>query len=542
VVLDASATIGNGPEPTAVLETLTDDRGRFLFTGLKDGRYQILASATGYVALPRPILHTVTALGGRSLARPIRLAKMGEISGSVRDELGQPLTGVVVRALRPGESDPPQRPLYTRTDEDGQFRISDVSPGDYVIGVISTATTAPKGPVGSGNSHLGKIDVGAGFLEWPPDFSEMTGPVGLRVRGPTISIVPTCFYPSVQSPGEAVVVAIQSGEERPGVNLTCTRQLTVRVAGRVFDQEAPAAHLRLRLVRSAIDDSLSEVALDTARTTTDSMGGFVFAGVPPGEYVVFAGHDGTYPIGALQRSMAAETFLADSVSVGSEDVGGVRLNLRRGFTVRGRLSWSENGSKLDSLPVTRVTLQPARSGPQFRAQPRKSVIPSASGEFVIEGVVPGAYALRVETESGWHVARIVLDAKDRTFEPLRLETESNLSVSLTQSASAVTATVGSAVGGLDGDIAVLVFPANQSEWRNAWFDQRRVRIVTQKGRATLQFNGLPAGDYFFIAIPESEIPPNWRSPARLAVLAAGATLTRAQGQVGVTLTVVRGKT
>jgi hypothetical protein len=79
--------------------------------------------------------------------------KYAVIGGTVVDEAGEPVVGVGVRALprnvvggreRFGNLDVTPAPTAV-TDDRGMFRLSQLLPGTYVVGIPSTQTTLPIG-------------------------------------------------------------------------------------------------------------------------------------------------------------------------------------------------------------------------------------------------------------------------------------------------------------------------------------------------------------------------------------------------------------
>ncbi len=105
---------------------LTIVGGRFSANAVPPGRATLTASAPGYVVWTRPIdipagerLHDVTVRDVR-----IELERGGSISGRLRDDHGEPLAEVVVRAAPAGGP-----PVSGRTDRDGNFRLDGVAAG-----------------------------------------------------------------------------------------------------------------------------------------------------------------------------------------------------------------------------------------------------------------------------------------------------------------------------------------------------------------------------------------------------------------------------
>jgi hypothetical protein len=109
----------------------TDADGRYEFVGLAPGHCYLTASRRGYVE----------AFGGRqvtvaaaAVARvDVALERAGVISGRVVDEFGEPLSRVMVAALRRGRARL-EGPFQNRdTDDESRFRLFDLAPGSYVV-------------------------------------------------------------------------------------------------------------------------------------------------------------------------------------------------------------------------------------------------------------------------------------------------------------------------------------------------------------------------------------------------------------------------
>ena len=99
VTLGGTGAIANNP-------VLTDADGHFVFLGLPKGRYIITATRAGCAegAYGRRraggLLQTLTLDGGQRVGDlRIPLWKYGAITGTIRDEAGEPMVDVPVRVL-----------------------------------------------------------------------------------------------------------------------------------------------------------------------------------------------------------------------------------------------------------------------------------------------------------------------------------------------------------------------------------------------------------------------------------------------------------
>jgi hypothetical protein len=59
----------------------------------------------------------------------------------------------------------------------------------------------------------------------------------------------------------------------------------------------------------------------------------------------------------------------------------------------------------------------------------------------------------------------------------------------------------------------------QNEWRGYGLTPQRLKSVPLAGSSTFSLTGLPAGDYFLIAVPSTDIQA-WQDPAYLEKAAA----------------------
>jgi hypothetical protein len=133
---------------------LTDREGHFVFRDLPGGAYTLTASKAGYVNAS--FGQSVAGGGSQTIqlgqderrgACDIRLWKEGAVNGTVRDEAGEPLPGIQVRVARRAIVD--GTPMFAfvpnpqTTDDRGIYRFSSLTPGNYIVSVVRTATTVP---------------------------------------------------------------------------------------------------------------------------------------------------------------------------------------------------------------------------------------------------------------------------------------------------------------------------------------------------------------------------------------------------------------
>lgn len=121
--------------------------GLFQIPEYKGGSCRYRVTRDGYV----PMSFSVHSSDGEPLQ--VRLAALGWITGTVSDSQGEPVRSAVVMALR-GKTliavpQPGQRAVdghRVLTDARGRFRLYNLVPGEYVVGVVVPATADGSGP------------------------------------------------------------------------------------------------------------------------------------------------------------------------------------------------------------------------------------------------------------------------------------------------------------------------------------------------------------------------------------------------------------
>jgi protocatechuate 3,4-dioxygenase beta subunit len=116
---------------------LSDSNGRFSFTGLPAGGYLLRATRSGFAetrygqrafkGAGTPIVVETQSV----YVAPIRIFRLGAISGEVVDENGLGLAGIAVYAYRSGS--PLKLSGAGQTDDRGAYRIAGLEPGRYLV-------------------------------------------------------------------------------------------------------------------------------------------------------------------------------------------------------------------------------------------------------------------------------------------------------------------------------------------------------------------------------------------------------------------------
>jgi hypothetical protein len=578
---------------------MTDARGRFAFLNLPDnGQFQITAAKFGFLdggygrdSGPTDALRPIAIANG-SWAGNLRVSLWapGAISGSVRDERGEPVVGVIVRSLArvrvAGRDELAAGPLAL-TDDRGQYRISGLFAGRYLIQVPSVQMAVPAATRvagASGSVPEGAIDVDdtarlvIGRYPLPPPSSS----------GRTMSYA-IAFHPTGSSPAEAGTVEVRFGEDRPGVDVTLTPVPAVRVSGIVEAPPEALTGLTLRLLPSGLENA--GLGGEVATALVGAGGAFTFLNVPTGTYVLDApltfnqfsmasgptsgggmvsmGGGVSLPTppprsgwsssgfqfeGAPGVSMSVMDFRGasgtnvpkysgrTSLAVGTSDLTGVVVRLRPNAVLRGRITMDMDPARAGEKPPRLSIFMDAANGQPGLGRPSTSVSANPA-DFELVGIQPAEYFLRIQGSTSWVAKSINWRGRDYTntpFDATATDDFSGVQVVVTNMVPTLTGTVRLPDGALAGSNVVVIFPVQSALRTNTGLWPPRLTSAALRSDGTYRFPTLPAGDYFVAAIERSRLG-TWRDPESLAALerqASRVTLTWGQA-VTQDLTVVR---
>jgi len=144
---------------------LTDAGGAFRFSTLPPGNYSVSAQKPNYAFGAPPVSRLGTGMIDlQSSVEDVRIAlsAYGDITGKVLDDRGDPMRGVSIHAILSQVVDglKQSRSVQTAsTDDRGQYRISNLSPGRYFL----KATGQGGANLLSGAANTARLDVGDSF-------------------------------------------------------------------------------------------------------------------------------------------------------------------------------------------------------------------------------------------------------------------------------------------------------------------------------------------------------------------------------------------
>ena len=245
-------------EVMKIRPTSTDDEGKFDLDSVSSGAYSLMAYAPGYVTVAGMSLDG----GVQRYYRPgefvlIRLVKGGVITGTVTNEVGEPMVAASVKAIR--VRDVEGRPARVRlanplqlfeewkTDDRGHYRIYGLEPGSYVV---STG--------------------GKGFFSFQND--GYAGDV-------------STYYPSLTR-DTATEIKVSGGQETIGIDIRHRGGRGHAISGTIAGS-APASMMAATVITLTHASSGATEAMTFIPMAIQNRG-FAFYGIADGEYFVSA--------------------------------------------------------------------------------------------------------------------------------------------------------------------------------------------------------------------------------------------------------------
>jgi protocatechuate 3,4-dioxygenase beta subunit len=518
---------------------LTDETGRFEFSRLPPGQYSLsatkpayLRAAYGATSLRTPPTPISLADGAGKTDVRLTLVRGAVIAGRVTDEHGQPLADMDIQLLtyRPvgGErqlTNATSLGARERTDYEGNYRVYGLEAGEYVV------ATVPWRNAYSNVRVITDADIADATAALQRRPAAPRGAVsGTPARPPTIGMA-SVYYPGTSDVSSAVMVKVDAGEERTGIDFTFRPVANSRVDGVVISPAGPLPpNVDVRLVRVGSASSVGRLADLTGRLPLRPRpdGRFTFDGIAPGEYVVTAttapAGRGAPPTDSLWATM--------NVSIAGADVSGLTLSLQPGLTVAGRVVFDASTLQAPALAGVRVSLAPVLTTGQVSVG-QLSAQTDAGGGFSLRGIMPGRYTIRAfppVATKGWLLRSVVSRGRDVA--------DTGLDIAAGTDAGDVVATFTDRIGEITGvfqdasgrpapEHTVILFSTDRALWRAA---VRRVVWARPASDGRFTLRNLLAGDYLLGAAAGVE-PGSIADPEFLEQLAATAIkVTIAEGE------------
>lgn len=367
---------------------VTQEDGRFSFSGLVPGKYTLTAQVRGYLTQSfnqhdQFSSSIVVGPEHRSTGLLFKLPPEASISGMITDEGGEAIREAQITLYLVGVSfgeDATRVRSYARTDDRGFYRFGHLGPGKYLVGVSAKPWYAQHARM----PQITTVQNGT---------SSVTG-FGLQVKNGTVTAnieeglispldvaYPITFYPGTTEPESASIIPLAKGDK-------ATADLTL--------QPVPALHIKLSgssaregfrgnifLQRPVLDGPPMQI-LTEMRGNPD--GGLELVGVPAGQYIMK-----TVGVGGGSPQMAAgrEVTLADNGEI-------------------------ESSQEANSAPLT-AKLQFESGGPgrlyllatNKRTRQQHSEVVKETGEVEFQrGLAPGSYEISLSGDRDGYIKNL----------------------------------------------------------------------------------------------------------------------------------------
>lgn len=530
------------PERSRPQQVFTASNGAFQLRAVAAGQYSLAARKPGYLTAyfgqqqadeALQWFHTRTDENVTGVT--LRLWPGAVIAGQVHTVSGAPLSGKWVQLfdLKPQNGLPHigMASLSSQaTDDRGEYRISGVPPGRYLVRV-------------SDGESLWIMDI--------------LGHAPGRLEPPCVCV----FYPHASSALGADVITVTGGEERTHVDVDVPDSGALpgyQVSGHIsltFEPFGRQAHLVLA-------DHTADVPayMDVATAAIQSDGSFVFPYVPPGHYLI-RGVLSPVPLAAFnvppdpsdpvrrpvwpveQPYTAPTAWFSEPVTVTDKPLTELAIQARPGSRVLGKITLSPELAGLDLSGVS-ITAR-ALDGWSLEGVPNGRV--ERDGTFSSAALPPGKFLVLPDARDNyWFADSAVLVNKEVIATGFDVGTTemSGLVVTLTRLGTRVAGTVVDTSGTVRPDAHVLYF-RKDGNWLagDPGLPGGEVGNVRTDRFGAYELT-LHAGEYFIVAVA-GDIPEAWQDPVFLqSVIPFAAKVSLARGAAitqGLTVRVLRKK-
>jgi hypothetical protein len=415
---------------------LTDDGGQFEFAALPQGSYTINAEKSTYLSgrYPEPSrslrnrIFSFPLKDGQSLDEVmVPMYRGGVIAGRVLDMYGDPVEMTNISVLFFPKGGRPQQRGGGSTNDLGEFRVSRLPPGRYIVRARA---------------------MNAGMMPEPsPSATPLPQPLPM-------------YFPNAVTLDQAQVVVVNRGETVSGIDITLGEGIPTIVAGMVVatdGQPIGGGGVNFRLASTG-----NEFAGAEGGTGIRPDGTFRFQ-LPPGEYIFEAN---AQPQRQPNQVVRQETQLFGSarINVAGERLEGIVIPIGTGATASGRIVF-EGTTPPPSTPTapTRVPMFNP-DGPGCR--PGMATI-AADWTFRVEGLGGACAAQPMGSFGRWTLKAVMVGGRNLmdqvvTFEPG--QHYGNIRIVVTDKRTSLEVRVSDESGQPTRDYVVVMFPADKDRW------------------------------------------------------------------------------
>jgi hypothetical protein len=207
--------------------------------------------------------------------------------------------------------------------------------------------------------------------------------------------------------------------------------------------------------------------------------------------------------------------------------------LEPGANIAGRIVWE--GTEPNRRSAAAWLLPMAQMpGIRIPTMDGNRMLTTTSGEFSIEGVIPGRYVIQAggsSADAPWMLKTAAIGGRDVLDVPIDLRPGDEIAdvrLTVTDRITELTGTVTDAAGKPDSDDWVIVFSSDKKYW---WPRSRRVRLIRPDAKGSYRVRALPAGSYIVAPVPDAIGLSQDELLSRLPALGTtGVRVTLAEGE------------
>jgi hypothetical protein len=527
---------------------VTDDQGRFLFTALPAGRYNLTANKPGHVTVtygqrrPGRPGTAIQLSDGQKFQADLQIPKGSVITGTVLDENGEPAPQTQVRVMRVVVQNG-RRTLQgsngSSTDDRGIYRAFGLLPGEYVVCATPRNTMSDFGrtvvqldalrsevvevqrQTGGGDPAQAAAIAAriAALQEQMPEGADESAP----------GYAPVC-YPGT-APSAATPVTVAVAEERPGIDFQLQLAALARVEGTVVNSTGA----ELRDISVTLSDAQQTgLSIVNINARADAAGRFRLMNVPPGQYRVTAraqiapprpqptspltvngGGRGRGGAPMMPRPEPITVLASTDIAVDGRNVANIMLSLQQGVSVSGQVTFEGATPQPADLTRIRISLSPFEPMTGSPSAARAD----ASGRFTIPSVPAGRYRLSAGGVSGWFVESAMIggqDALDFPFEVKGNQALSGAVITFSDRQTELTGIVTNDKNQPAPEYTLVIFSADSRYWTGS---SRRIQSTRPATDGRYTYRNLPPGEYRIAPVYDLE-PGATSDPAFLQQLEA----------------------
>jgi Carboxypeptidase regulatory-like domain len=462
----------------------TDANGRFGFSNLLAGSYELSVTKNGYQRAVygsedprRPPGAIRLAAGELRNDLVLRMAVPTSVGGLVLDETGFPVEGVQIMALRQGWQRQKRELLPGPSgvsDSSGRWLITGIIPGRYAF--MASMSNRP-------------------VLRINPEVS--AGASQPRY------VYGSQYYPGTDRSDSATLITVEPGREDPQIDFRIAPQPMAQVQGRIVLPAGLSSVDQVSILAVSADSANRMRRSGTGASKPDYV--FRFEQFPPGSYTLMAQaeHEG-------KRYRGVQEIVA-----GPEGLRDLAIVLEPGIDLSG--SVSIEGPDAAKLSASFVSLAPGDGVPLNGPQPRANV--GKDGRFTIAGIPPGVWDINAAPiPPGGYIKSMYLGDQDVLTEEMviRPSTTAPLKIVLGTQAASLTGDVSS--GDQPSRSVVLAAPDGKFRHVRSFY-----RFAATDGEGHFQIKGLTPGNYKLFAFeefdPQSIEDPEFLPPFEQAGIA-----------------------